>query len=115
MRLHDLCLLASQLGAEALITITSSGATACRIARNRPQQQIIAFSTDEKVIRQLMLVWGVKPLKIDLQEHTEQMHEDAKKSALSAGFVDNGDVLVIVSGMPVGVAGSTNMIKVDRI
>lgn len=109
------CLLAKRLDAAAIITVTSTGATACRIARNRPQRPIVASSMDQKVIRQLLLVWGVNPFSIERFEHTEQMHHDAMEIAKKAGFVDKGDIAVIVSGFPVGVAGSTNTIKVELI
>lgn len=109
------CLLASQLEAAAIITITSTGANACRIARNRPQQPIIACSPDRKVIRQLLMVWGIIPFHISHPIDVEQMHEEAKEIAKNAGFIKKGDAVVIVSGIPIGVPGSTNSIKVDRI
>jgi pyruvate kinase len=109
------CLLAARLDAAAIITITSTGATACRIARNRPQRNIIAFSSCKKVVRQLLLIWGVSPLFISCQETTDQMHGDSKSAAKEIGFIEEGDIVVIISGMPVGVAGSTNSIKVDRV
>ncbi len=109
------CLLAQQLNAAAIITVTSTGASACRIARNRPQMRILACSTDKKVIRQLNMVWGVTPLYIRHQKNTDQIHRDSKAVAMKAGAIGKGDVVVIVTGMPVGVAGSTNSIKVDRI
>lgn len=109
------CLMASQLDVSAIITVTSTGATACRIARNRPQQPIVACSSDKKVIRQLLLVWGVSPFYIGEQEHTDQIHSDSKLIAKNAGHVKKGDLLVIVSGIPVGVAGSTNTVKVDKV
>jgi len=109
------CLMASQLDVAAIVTVTSTGATACRIARNRPQQPIIACSSDKKVIRQLLLVWGVSPFYIGEQAHTDQIHTDSKLIAKKAGHVRKGDLVVIVSGIPVGVAGSTNNVKVDKI
>lgn len=109
------CLLATRLDAAAIITVTSTGASACRIARNRPQLNILAFSVDKKVLRQLLLVWGICPFYIPEQENTDQIHKDSKEAAKEAGFIEEGDIVVIVSGMPVGVAGSTNSIKVDRI
>ncbi|MBE9535680.1 MAG: pyruvate kinase [Proteobacteria bacterium] len=109
------CLLASQLGVAAIITITSTGATPCRIARNRPQRPIIACSPDKKVIRQLLLVWGVSPFYLSEQEYTDQIHADSKSIARKAGYLKEGDLVVIVSGIPVGVAGSTNTVKVDKL
>jgi pyruvate kinase len=109
------CLLASQLDVSAIITVTSTGATPCRIARNRPQQPIIVCSPDKKVIRQLLLVWGVSPFYLREQEHTDQIHADSKLIAKKAGYVKKGDLVVIVSGVPVGVAGSTNIVKVDKL
>ncbi len=109
------CLLATGLDAAAIITVTSTGASACRIARKRPQRNILAFSFDKKVIRQLLLVWGVSPLHIAKQQTTDQMHRDAKASAKAAGFIKEGDIAVMVTGIPIGVVGSTNSIKVDRV
>jgi len=109
------CLLAAKLNASAIITVTSTGATACRIARNRPQMPVISCSQDKKVVRQLLLVWGVNPFFIKRQQNTDQIHRDSKETSKKAGFIEKGDIVVIVSGIPVGVAGSTNTIKVDRI
>ncbi len=109
------CLVAAKLNAAAIITVTSTGATACRIARNRPQMPVISCSQDKKVVRQLLLVWGVNPFYIKSQENTDQIHRDSKEIAEKAGFMEKGDIVVIVSGIPVGVAGSTNTVKVDKI
>lgn len=109
------CLVASKLNASAIVTVTSTGATACRIARNRPQMPVISCSQDKKVVRQLLLVWGVNPFYIKSQKNTDQIHRDSKHIAGKANFVEKGDIVVVVSGIPVGVAGSTNTIKVDRI
>ncbi len=109
------CLVANQIDAAAIITITTSGSTACRIARNRPQQIIIACSSDIKVVRQLLLVWNIRPMKMEQMVSTEQIHEDGKKIAKEMGFVKKGDVTVIVSGIPVGVAGTTNSIIAEKV
>lgn len=109
------CLLANNLDCAAIITATSTGASARRIAKNRPQRPIIACSIDKKVVRQLLLLWGVRPFYIENHEHIEEIHLDAKNIALNAGFISKGDIVVIVSGIPVGVPGSTNNLKVERI
>ena len=109
------CFVANKLDTAAIITITTSGATACRIARNRPQRPIIACSPDKKVIRQLLLVWNVRPFYLERQESLDQIHHDSKEIAVKEGFLKKGDMAVIVAGVPVGVPGSTNSIKVALI
>ena len=109
------CLVADQLKAAAIITVTSTGASACRIARNRPQMPIIACSHDKKVIRQLLMVWGVCPFYIPKPKDVEQMQTSARDIAKDAGFIEKGDIAVLVSGIPIGVPGSTNSIEVEKI
>ena len=109
------CLVANQLDAEAIITITSTGASACRVARIRPQIPIVACSHDRKVIRQLLMVWGISPFFMDYPENEEAMHEEGIEIARKGGFISSGDIAVIVSGVPIGVPGSTNSITVERI
>lgn len=109
------CLVASQLEAEAIITVTSTGASACRIARNRPQIPIVACSHEKKVVRQLLMVWGVSPYYIDRPADVEIMHRSALDVTRKAGFVEKGDIAILVSGIPIGVPGSTNSIDVEKI
>jgi pyruvate kinase len=106
---------AQELGAKAIITATSSGYTSKAISKFRPRAPIIAVTTNESVLRKLSLVWGVIPMLSRQSESTDEVIELSVKTALDAGLVKEGDLVVITAGIPVGVAGTTNMIKVHTI
>lgn len=109
------CSTAMDLGAAAIITVTLSGYTAESISRFKPSCPIIGCSMDEKVARQLNLLWGVNPLNIKKEDTTEALFADAVQEAKKAGYVKTGDVVVITAGVPLGIAGKTNMIRVVEV
>lgn len=106
---------ALELNAKAIITSTKSGYTARMVSKYRPKSQVIAVTSDDKVVRRLALVWGVTPVFGEEQQTTDAMFESAVKGALSTGQVSLGDTVVITAGVPVGLAGSTNLIKIHHI
>ena len=106
---------ASDLGAKAIITATSSGYTSKAISKFRPRAPIIAATTKKSVVRKMALEWGVYPVLAPESKSTDEVIELSIKSSLDAGFVDEGDLVVITAGIPVGLAGTTNMIKVHTI
>ncbi|MCM1115533.1 MAG: pyruvate kinase [Clostridium sp.] len=103
------------LGASAIITVTKSGTTARMISKFRPQTDIIGATIDEKVWRQLALSWGVTPLKCELKDNTDELFDHAVDVSLKAGIVSGGDTVVITAGIPLGISGTTNMLKVHDI
>ncbi|MDR4505057.1 MAG: pyruvate kinase [Candidatus Scalindua sp.] len=107
--------IARDLKAAAIITPTQSGSTACMVSSYRPDQPIIALSTDHQILKRLNLVWGVYPMLSDRYYNTEEMIEQAKEKALKSGFVKTGDLIVITAGFPIGPAGTTNLIKVEIV
>ncbi|WP_251209384.1 pyruvate kinase [Acetatifactor aquisgranensis] len=109
------CTAAMDLEAAAIITVTMSGFTAAAISRFKPQSPIIGCGVQEKVCRQLNLLWGVTPLKIQEEENAETLFANAVEEAKRAGYVKKGDVVVITAGVPLGVAGTTNMIHVVEV
>lgn len=109
------CSTAMDLGAAAIITVTLSGYTAQSISRFKPSCPIVGCSMDEKVARQLNLLWGVNPLIIKKEDTTETLFADAVQEAKKAGYVKAGDVVVITAGVPLGIAGKTNMIRVVEV
>lgn len=109
------CVLANHLEARAIIAPTWSGRTAMHISRFRPSQPIIALSPREAVVRRLSLYWGCVPRLVAHPEDTDDMIEISARSALETGYVRAGDLAVITAGHPVGVSGSTNMVKVKRL
>ncbi|CEH32743.1 pyruvate kinase [Romboutsia lituseburensis] len=112
---HATCTTAIDLNASAIITSTSSGHTARMVSKFRPQCPIIATTTNEKAMRQLGLTWGVYTVKSSSSKNTDEVIENSIEAAKSANFINNGELVVITAGVPVGVSGTTNLIKVHVI
>lgn len=109
------CLLAQQLNAKAIVTITHSGATAKSIAKYRPAVPIIALTDSSDVVRRLNLVWGVIGIKLKEISETDKTIENAKIQLRETGILAKGDLIIMTAGIPLFQRGSTNMIKVERI
>ena len=103
------------LNAAAIITVTMSGFTANMIARYKPGCQIIGCTVDKKVCRQLNLLWGVNPVLIKKEDTTDSLFEEAVFKSKQAGLVKPGDTVVITAGVPLGIAGKTDMIHVVEV
>jgi len=112
---YSTCSAAHSLDASAIITITKSGHTSRMVSRYRPACKIIASTPLVKVYNQLALSWGVCPLLAVEATTTDEIFENAVDNAVNAGMVMNGDLVVITGGMPVGVSGTTNMIKIHIV
>lgn len=112
---HATCTTAQDLQAAAIITVTKTGNTARMISRFRPNCPIIATTTDQRVHRQLMLSWGVTPYYVKVASSTDEMFDMGVEKALESGFVKNGDLVVITAGVPIGVSGTTNILKVHIV
>lgn len=112
---HAACTTATDTNASAIITVTKSGATPRLISRFRPETPIIACVMDEPVQRQLSLTWGVKPLIMPYVQSTDEMIEGSVAVAKEAGLIHDGEIAVVTAGVPAGIAGTTNMIKVHLV
>ncbi|HOB43109.1 MAG: pyruvate kinase [Bacillota bacterium] len=112
---HATVQIATELKAAAIITSTKSGWTARMIAKHRPKTPIVAVATDEQTARILNLVWGVYPVQGHDIATTDEMISTAVAKAQEAGFVREGDTVIITAGVPVGMSGTTNLIKVHEI
>lgn len=112
---HATCTTAADLKASAIITVTMSGFTAGMIASYKPQCPIIACSVNPRVCRQMSLAWGVVPLLIKKQDTTEDLFDEAAHAVERAGYIKRGDVAVLTAGVPLGIAGRTNMIRVIEV
>lgn len=110
---HATCTTAVDLNAVAIITVTKSGRTVGMIAKHRPGCMIIGCCMDEYVCRQLNLYWGVQPLLLEREDDPEVLFSHAVEAAERAGFVHRGDLTVLTAGVPLGVTGTTNLIKVQ--
>ena len=110
---HATCTMAGDLSAAAIVTVTKSGRTARMISKYRPNCTIIGECLTEKVCRQLNLEWGVEPILITEEQDASQLFEKAVDGAEMAGFVSKGELVVLTGGVPLGVSGTTNLIKVQ--
>lgn len=112
---HATCETAADIGAAAILTVTMSGFTAGKISRYKPACPIVAFTTTQEVCRQMNLLYGVKPFLIAEDKSADHLFETALKTAREAGYVQEGDRVVLTAGLPLGVAGNTNMIRVVEV
>ena len=103
------------LGASAIINVTKSGESARMISRYRPLAPIIACSPHEKVCRQLNMSWGVSPILVEEKDSTDDLLEHAVESAEKKGYVRSGDLVVVTAGIPLGISGTTNLLKVHTV
>lgn len=106
---------ALNLKVQAIIAPTESGTTAKMISKYRPGAPIIAVTSSDIPARKLSLVWGVQPIVGSSVESTDELLEKAVDESLKHGYVKHGDLVVITAGVPVGQAGTTNLMKVHVI
>ncbi len=109
------CAAADNLGAAAIVTFTASGRTARIVSSFRPAVAHIACTPDPKTFNQLAMAWGVLPVMAEEQDDTDSLFHKAVEKALETGFVKHGDAVVIAAGVPVGISGSTNIMKVQVV
>ena len=105
--------MSEDLNAAAIITVTKSGRTARMIAKYRPETQIVCGCLTQKVYRQMGLTWGVRPLLLEEKNTAEGLFDYAVDETVKAGFISKGDIAIITAGVPLGVSGTTNLIKVQ--
>lgn len=109
------CSTALSLGANAIITASASGITPRAISKFKPQIPIIAIASSEQVVRKLSLEWGVYPVLSPAIKSTDNMFDVCSKIAKDSGYVKTGDLAILTAGIPIGKAGSTNLLKVQII
>ncbi|AZU63593.1 pyruvate kinase [Neobacillus mesonae] len=106
---------ALNLEVKSIITPTESGHTARMISKYRPKAAIVAVTASEAICRRLSLVWGVYPQLGKFCSTTDEMLEVAVEESLNSGIVKRGDLVVITAGVPVGEAGTTNLMKIHIV
>jgi pyruvate kinase len=109
------CATAANLGASKIITATQTGQTARMIAKYRPQTDIIATTTDKRVMNKLSLLWGVQPILIPETIGTDELFEESIRCAMETGLINNGELVVLTAGIPTGRAGATSLMKVHIV
>jgi len=112
---HATVTTAHDLNATAIITVTKAGATARLISKYRPEMPIISCTTDEHIRRQMNMSWGVTPIVIAEKTNSDELFMEAAEAAKKAGFVHSGDTVVLTAGVPQGVSGTTNLMRVEII
>ncbi len=112
---HSTCAAAFDLDAKAIIAVSQSGYTARKVSRFRPSAPIIAATTSEKAYNQLAMNWGVTPTLSTMQENSDALFRHAMTCAVNTGIVSEGDLVVIAAGVPVGVSGNTNTIRIEHV
>ncbi|MEA5003448.1 MAG: pyruvate kinase [Christensenella sp.] len=112
---HAACTTAYDLGASAIITVTKTGTSVRMTSKYRPSIPIIGCSPDPIVCRQLSMSWGVIPLEVEQKDNTDELFATVVDTAKEAGYLKNGDLVVIMAGVPLGIAGTTNLLKVHIV
>ncbi|MCD7867637.1 MAG: pyruvate kinase [Clostridiales bacterium] len=108
---HATCMTAIDLNAKAIVTVSRSGKTARMISRYRPGCMIVGCSPEAHTCRQLNMSWGISPLLIKEEYSMEILFLHATEAAERAGYVKEGDVVVLTAGVPLGISGNTNLLK----
>ena len=109
---HATCTTAMDLNASAIITVSNSGRTARMVSNYRPACPIIGCSVNKDVCRKMSLSWGVTPLLVELKHNSDELFDHAVDKAEEMGLIKQGEIVVLTAGVPLGISGTTNMIKV---
>lgn len=109
---HATCTTAMDLNASAIITVSNSGRTARMVSKYRPTCPIIGCSVNKDVCRKMNLSWGVTPLLVELKHNSDELFDHAVDKAEEMGLIKQGEIVVLTAGVPLGISGTTNMIKV---
>jgi pyruvate kinase len=109
------CHIAHQLEAAAIIAFTSSGSTAKRVAKYRPGVPVLAITTSPATMRQLSLSWGIRAYQVTPVTKMADLFKQGARAAKESGIAQHGDLIVITGGVPIGVSGSTNLLKVETV
>ena len=112
---YSACHTAESLGTVAIVAFTQSGSTAKRVAKYRPRVPVLAITPSKVVSGSLLLHWGVYPFQIGPASTVDELFSIGAKLTKEAGLAKTGDLIVITGGVPIGVAGTTNLLKVEKI
>ena len=109
------CHMSQQLGAACIVAYTSSGSTALRVSKYRPEVPILAITPNASIVRRLALSWGIEPHLATEPSNVDIMFQEAAQLALQNGIAKRGELVIITAGIPMGTPGSTNVVKVHRV
>ncbi len=112
---YNACHTASRLGAVAIVAFTQSGSTAQRVSKYRPRMPILAITTSKIAYGRLLLSWGVQAFQIAEPSSLDELFDTAAKLTVDLGLAKSGDLIVITGGTPIGISGTTNLLKVHLL
>ena len=112
---HSSCLTAMDLGASAILAPTQSGYTARILASYRPACPIVAVCQSEQTRRKLALCWGVTSILSGFVDSTDRLFSMSVDVTRKEGLIQEGDIVVITAGVPIGKSGTTNLIKAQKV
>ncbi len=112
---YNACLTARRLGAAAIVAFTSSGSTAARVSKYRPSTPILAISPNADTCRRLILNWGVQASRIPTPKTVDELFATAVETCKKQHLAKPGDNIIVTGGVPLGIAGTTNMLKVQEV
>ena len=112
---HATCSIAAEVNADAIVTVTMSGFTASMVSMYKPNCPVIACTINPIVCRQANLMFGVVPLHIRQEDTADELFREALSAARNAGLLKSGDKVVLTAGVPLGIPGRTNMIRVEEV
>ncbi|MCC7233560.1 MAG: pyruvate kinase [Bacteroidia bacterium] len=112
---YNACVMASQVGASAIVGLTRSGYTAYKVSAQRPQSEILIFTDAPDLMNVLSLVWGVRGFYYDRNVSTNETIEDLQDILQSKGYIRKGDIIINLASIPLEAQGRTNMIKLSRV
>ena len=107
--------MANEINAKAISTLTNSGYTAFQISAWRPSSHILVFTSNERILTRLSLLWGVKAFYYDKFVSTDETIEDVNAIACKKGYLDVGDMLISLAAMPIQEKGMVNTLRVTEI
>ena len=112
---HATCSMALEMNAQVIVTATSSGETPRALSKYKPKAPIVAVTPFDATARRLSLNWGVYPIVTSYFKSTDEMFEQCINVAKENGFVQEGELAVLTAGVPIGLVGSTNLLKVETV
>lgn len=112
---YHAAIIANEIKAKAISTLTNSGYTAFQISAWRPSAHVLVFTSNKNILTQLSLLWGVKSFFYDKFVSTDDTVDDVNKIAIEKGFVQKGDMIVNLAAMPVAEKGMVNTLRISEI
>jgi pyruvate kinase len=112
---HAVCSISLDLDIKVIMTMTHSGSTARMISRYRPDAKIFALTPFNKIVRELQIVWGVNPIKVDNYDNVEAIPNLCFSVLKEFKLLKEGDKFVITGGVPMGTEGTTNYLSVQEL